>query len=112
MNPVATAFILTGAAVAVLAGIGLVRFPSPYARFHAAGKASPVSFVLVAVGAGIETGTAGAVRLMVATAAMIVTLPVSMHLLFRAVHRSSPLDRVLHDDLAAAHTPSPPHEPQ
>ena len=90
MTPLATLLILSGSAVALLAGIGLLRFRTPYARFHAAGKASPVAFLLVAAGAGIETGWAGAARLAVASAALVLTLPVGVHLLFRAVHRSSP----------------------
>lgn len=101
MNPLAAALILLGVATAVLAGIGVMRFTSPYARFHAAGKASPVAFLLVAAGAAIETGAAGAVRLAVAAAAMILTLPVGMHLLFRATHRTTPGRHLHRDDLAA-----------
>ena len=101
MNPVASAFVLLGAATMVLAGVGLLRFRSPYARFHAAGKASPVAFLLVALGAAIELGGPAAARLAVAAAALVVTLPVGVHQLFRAVHRSRP--RTLRtDELADA----------
>lgn len=91
MNPIAAVFVLAGAALAVLASAGLHRLQTPYARFHAAGKASPVSFLLIAIGCGIELGPAAAAQLAVAAAALIVTLPVSTHLLFRAVHRSGRL---------------------
>jgi len=40
MNPITSVFIILGALVALLAGIGLLTFNTPYARFHAAGKAS------------------------------------------------------------------------
>ena len=99
MTPLATLLILSGSTVALLAGIGLLRFRTPYARFHAAGKASPVAFLLVAAGVGIETGWAGAARLAVASAALVLTLPVGVHLLFRAVHRSSPEDLLEIDEL-------------
>ena len=56
MNVVSSVFILLGAFVALLAGIGLLTFNTPYARFHAAGKASPIAFLMVAIGAGIEVG--------------------------------------------------------
>ncbi len=87
MNPVASAFILAGALTALLAAIGVLRFSSPFARFHAAGKASPVAFVIVAVGVAIELGT-DSVRLLVAVVALFMTLPYAVHLIFRAVHRA------------------------
>ncbi len=89
MNPVAAILILAGAAIVLIAGLGLLKFHTPYARFHAAGKASPVAFLLVAAGAGLETGWAGTSRLVVAAAALVLTIPAGVHLLFRAVHRTS-----------------------
>jgi multicomponent Na+:H+ antiporter subunit G len=102
MNPVAAAIIATGSAVVALAGIGLLRFGTPYARFHAAGKASPVAFLLVALGAGIELGPGAAARLTVAAVALVLTLPVGVHLLFRAVHRTTSDIRLAVDDLTPA----------
>lgn len=102
MNPVSSVLILLGAFVALLAGIGLLRFNTPYARFHAAGKASPIAFLLVALGAGIEVGLMGAVELAVVAAALLLTLPASTHLLFRATHRTTVSDHFRVDELAAA----------
>lgn len=102
MNPVAAVLVLAGSFLAVLAGVGLMRFATPYARFHSAGKASPVAFVLVAAGASVELGGAAAVRLAVAAAALVLTLPVGVHLLFRAVHRTDPSTRPRVDELAPA----------
>ena len=101
MSPVAAFLTLTGATLAMLSGIGLLRLRTPYARFHAAGKASPVAFLFVAAAAGIETGWSGAARLSVAAAALVLTLPVGVHLLFRAVHRTTPR-RLAIDELAPA----------
>lgn len=102
MNVVASALLLTGAAIAILAGVGLLRFSTPYARFHAAGKASPIAFLVTAVGAAVELGPSGAAQLAVAAAAMVLTLPVGVHLLFRAVHRTTPGDHLTVDELAPA----------
>ncbi len=102
MNIVASAFILLGALVALLAGVGLLTFTTPYARFHAAGKASPVAFLLVAIGAGIEVGIKGAAELAIVAAALLLTLPASTHLLFRATHRTTVSEHLRIDELAAA----------
>lgn len=102
MTPVAGAFILLGAAIALLAGIGLVRFQTSYARFHAAGKASPIAFFLVSIGAAFELGVIGALELLVAAVALLLTLPASTHLLFRSTHRTTSSDHLDRDDLLAA----------
>ena len=99
MMLIASLFMLLGSIVAVLAGIGLLRFSTPYARFHAAGKASPIAFLIAAIGAALVLGWDGAGRLAVASAAMVLTLPVGVHLLFRAVHRSGNSDHLVVDEL-------------
>lgn len=90
MSPVATVAALLGTLVVLIAAVGLMRFDSPYARIHAAGKASPVAFVIVAIGVAVDVGWSGAFRLVLAAAALVLTLPVAVHLLFRAVHASAP----------------------
>ena len=102
MDIVVNTLMLTGAAIALLAGVGVLRFSTPYARFHAAGKASPVAFIVTALGAGISLGGGGAAYLAVAAAAMTLTLPVGVHLLFRSVHRTTPSDHLVVDDLRPA----------
>jgi multicomponent Na+:H+ antiporter subunit G len=102
MNTIASALILLGSFVALLAGIGLLTFTTPYARFHAAGKASPIAFLLVAVGAGIELGAREAAELAIVAVALLLTLPASTHLLFRATHRTTVSDHLRIDELAAA----------
>lgn len=99
MTPVAAAFLVGGVAVIVLAGIGLLKLRTPYARIHAAGKASPVAFLIAGVGASIDLGWSGAARLAVAGVALLITLPMAVHLLFRAVHRTEPQYDPPHDVL-------------
>ncbi|MEZ5341457.1 MAG: hypothetical protein R2706_08415 [Acidimicrobiales bacterium] len=50
-------------------GVGLLRLKTPFARFRAAGKASPVAFIVTALGAGVIIGPAGGALLAVAAAA-------------------------------------------
>lgn len=102
MNIASATLVMLGALLLLLAGIGLLRFESPYARFHSAGKASPMAFLLVAIGAGIELGWAGAGLLAVAAVALVLTLPAGTHLLFRATHRTTESSHLSRDDLAPA----------
>ena len=88
MNTASWIVAYLGVAVVALAGIGLLKFRTPYARIHSAGKASPVAFILIAVAVGPEVGWVGSGRLVLAAAALVLTLPVAVHLLFRAVHAS------------------------
>ena len=90
MSAVAAVGTLLGVGVILLAGIGLLKFRTPYARIHAAGKASPVAFIIVAIAASIELGWVGAARLGLAAIALVLTLPLAVHLLFRATHASAP----------------------
>ncbi|HSL75231.1 MAG TPA: monovalent cation/H(+) antiporter subunit G [Ilumatobacteraceae bacterium] len=102
MSPIASVFIILGALVALLASIGLVRMRTPYARFHAAGKASPIAFLFVAVGASFEVGWLGAAELAIVAVALLLTLPAATHLLFRATHRTTPSAHMEIDELTDA----------
>lgn len=102
MSVISGAFMIAGSLVAVLAGIGVLRFSTSYARFHAAGKASPIAFLVAAIGTGIELGADGASYLIIGGIAMVLTLPIGVHLLFRAVHRTTDGDHLVVDELAQA----------
>jgi len=101
MRLAAEAVMVAGAAIAVLAGVGLIRFSTPFARIHAAGKVSPVALLLMSAGAAPLLGWRGFAYLAIAAGAMIVTLPVVAHLLLRAVHRTGSIDHLAVDDLDA-----------
>lgn len=106
MSVAAQIAMLIGAGVAVLAGVGLLRFSTPYARFHAAGKASPVALLLTSAGAAAELGWAAAAYLALSAGAMVLTLPLGVHLLFRAVHRATGTGHLVVDELASAEAES------
>ena len=99
MNPIAVFFILVGCVVGLFASVGLLRFDTASKRFHAAGKASPIAFLAIAIGASVELGVAATGLLLFTGVAMVVTLPIGVHLLFRAVHRTDPDQRLVIDEL-------------
>jgi len=100
MSVAASALMLVGGAIALLAGAGMLRFSTPYARFHSAGKASPMAFLVAATGAGFEVGAGGAVYLAIAAVSLTLTLPLGVHLMFRAVHRTTTNDHLVVDEHA------------
>ncbi len=99
LTVVAHLLIALGGVLAAIAGIGVVRLSTPYARIHAAGVASPVAFVVAGVGAAIELDVIGAGYVLIAAVAMLVTLPIGVHLLFRAVYRTADNVHLHRDDL-------------
>ncbi|NNF53132.1 MAG: hypothetical protein HKN03_01690 [Acidimicrobiales bacterium] len=102
MSIIASTLMAVGGLIAVLAGVGVLRFGTSLGRFHAAGKASPVAFLVAGTGAALALGWSQAAFLAVAAVAMVLTLPVGVHLLFRAVYHSNrPLQLVV-DELAPA----------
>jgi len=81
------AFLLLGAAFALLAAIGVLRLPDLYTRMHAASKAGAVGggMILLAV-ALISFDGAVALRAILGTGFLLLTTPVSAHLLARVNH--------------------------
>lgn len=77
--------LLVGAIFTLLATIGVVRLPDLYTRLHAASKAGVVGggLVLLAV-ALVSMDAAVAIRAVIGVLFLILTTPVSAHLLARA----------------------------
>lgn len=85
----AAALLLLGAALALLAGVGLNRFDSVYARIHAATKAVTLGLLLVLIGSALLVGDLGDVaKLALVGVLQLVTAPVAAHMLGRAAHRT------------------------
>lgn len=110
-DAISAVLLLTGAALSVLAGIGLHRFPDVFARMHAATKPATLGMVLILAGAGLQVGEPGDVaKLLLVIALQFVTAPIGAHLVGRAAYRAgtelSPETSI--DELADAGPPSPP----
>lgn len=113
MDAVGDVLLVIGAAFALVAAIGVLRFRDVYSRMHAAAKAPTLGLILVAVGAGLRIGTASAAAtLVVVVVLQLVTAPVATHVVSRAVHEQMdvPVDGV--DDLTRdRHGGAPYHPP-
>jgi multicomponent Na+:H+ antiporter subunit G len=84
MGPV---FALAGAALTLLASIGVVRFPDVLARMHALTKASTVGFVLVLTGGAVTIDNLNDVTTLVLAAALqVLTMPVAANLMSRSTY--------------------------
>lgn len=93
---------LTGGALVLVAGIGVLRFTDLYARMHAATKVATLAVGLVSVAAALSLGGTGP-KILVAAAFVLVTAPNSSHLVGRAAYRAEGIEVRLDagDDLAA-----------
>jgi multicomponent Na+:H+ antiporter subunit G len=84
-----SALLLAGVALAVIAGIGLHRFPDVFARMHAATKPATLGLLLVLAGAARRVGDAGDVaKLLLVAVLQLVTVAVGSHMVGRATYRA------------------------
>jgi multicomponent Na+:H+ antiporter subunit G len=89
MSIVAAILLLIGSAFCAIAALGILRFPDVYTRLHAASKAGPLGAGLILVAVAFASGDwAIAVRCVLGLAFLILTSPVSAHLLARAALQS------------------------
>lgn len=80
--------ILAGAALSLIAGIGLVRFTALYMRMHVATKPQTLGLLLILTGLALTLRTWSAFGTLVLVAmAQALTAPVSAHMLSRAAYR-------------------------
>lgn len=87
LDLLAAASLLAGGIVIALAALGVVRFPDPFTRMHAATKAGVVGAGLILLGAGLALGTVAAVLTGLAGVLFLVaTTPLASHLLGRAAY--------------------------
>lgn len=96
--------LVLGAVFTLLAAVGVVRLPDLYTRMHAASKAGAVGggLILIAV-AVLSQDAAVAIRAVVGVIFLLLTTPVSAHLLARASYLSGykPCNETVVDELAS-----------
>lgn len=86
---VAGTMMTIGAVLALIAGIGLQRFPDVFARMHAATKPATLGLALVLSGAALLMPDSGAVaKLLLVVVLQFITAPVGSHLVGRAAYRA------------------------
>ncbi len=97
--------LLAGSVLAVLAGVGLQRFPDVFARIHSATKATTLALVLIVAGAALRIGDPGDVaKLALVAVLQFITAPVAAHMVGRASYRAGTemSDRTAVDELGDA----------
>jgi len=114
LDVVAGALTLVGAALALVAGVGMVRFPDVFARMHAATKPATLGLLLIVIGALLRVDDPGStVQLLLVMFVQFLTAPVGAHMVGRAAYRAGGLlapDTVL-DELATALADGGPQGP-
>jgi len=102
MDTFAEILLVAGSALAMIGGIGVVRFDDLFSRMHAAAKAPTLGLILVAIGAAIEIGTVlAATTLVLVVILQLLTSPVGAHALSRASRRQMTIDLDDVDQLTA-----------
>ena len=89
MTYVAAVLLVIGSLLSAVAALGILRFPDVYTRLHAASKAGPLGAGLILLGVAFASGDwAIAIRCVLGFFFLILTSPVSAHLLARAALKS------------------------
>ncbi len=89
MELLASALIVFGASLALLAAIGLNRFKDVFSRMHAATKPATLGLALILTGTALVLPTPGAVaKLFLVVLVQFITAPVAAHLVGRAAFRT------------------------
>lgn len=98
---VAAVALLAGAALALVAGLGLLRLPDVAARLQAATKPQVLGLVLVCAGVAPLLHGSEAVALILVALFQLATAPVVAQLVGRSAYRAGHArDRLVADDLA------------
>lgn len=93
VDVVSAVLLLSGSALALVAAIGLVRFPDVLTRMHAATKPQTLGLLLVLAGLALRVREPGALTIIALVAVFqLLTAPVSAHMVARAAFRTGIAD--------------------
>lgn len=102
IDVLAGACLVVGSLLALIAGVGLARFPDVLTRLHAAAKPQSLGVLLVLLGLALRVEDRSTLTIIALAAIFqLVTAPVSAHMLGRAALRAGHINRsrLTHDDL-------------
>jgi len=90
MHVAAAVLLLAGSFLAMVAGIGIARFPDLLARMHAATKPQVLGLMLLMGGLALEIRSGVVIwTLVLVVALQLITAPVSAHMVGRAGYRTA-----------------------
>jgi multicomponent Na+:H+ antiporter subunit G len=93
MSVLAGILLVLGSLLAMLAGLGVLRFPDALSRLQAATKLQAAGVGVLLVGSALAAEDGGEVAVMVLIVlALVVTVPVLSQVVARAAHRSAQED--------------------
>lgn len=105
----AGAFLIAGAGFALIAAIGIVRFPDVLTRMHAATKPQTLGLVLILIGLALRMDSWGDLAfILVIIVFQLITAPVAAHMVGRASFRAGFVER---ESLSVCETPRPTDRP-
>ena len=105
LDGIAALFMVIGGLMSLAAGLGLVRFPDLYSRMHAATKPQVLGLLMLVLAAALMWRSwPWVVIALLAWGLMILTAPVSAHVVGRAGYRTKHMraDLLAEDELATA----------
>lgn len=89
LDYIAVVLVLAGAALALIAGIGVLRLPTVFERLHAATKPATLGLVFVCTGAALRLAdTDDSAKLVLAIVLQLLTIPIAAHAIGHAVYQS------------------------
>lgn len=96
MHVAAAVFFLAGSFLAMVAGIGILRFPDLLSRMHAATKPQVLGLAFLMTGLALELRTGVAIWTLVLVLVLhFITAPVSAHMVGRSGYRTGRVRRDL-----------------
>lgn len=110
---VSAACLVTGALLALVAAIGILRFPDVLTRMHSATKPQVLGLLLILVGLGLRLRDPGTLGLLFMVALFqLVTSPIASHMVGRASFRAGQVrrDLLVVDELTDLLTSEKPRE--
>ncbi|MBC9227250.1 Na+/H+ antiporter subunit G [Aeromicrobium sp. 636] len=94
IDVVAGILLVLGAAFALVAAVGVVRFPDVLTRMHAATKPQTFGLLLILAGLALRIDSMSDLTLVAVVALFqLLTAPVSAHMVARATFRTGKVDR-------------------
>lgn len=100
---VAAVCLVIGALLALIAAVGIVRFPDVLSRMHSATKPQVLGLLLILVGLGFRLRDVGSVGILLLVALFqLVTSPIASHMVGRASFRAGQVrqDLLVVDELS------------
>lgn len=102
LDGVAAVLMLTGAAFCLLTAVGVLRFPDPICRLHAAAKAQTLGVLLLLLGTCLQVPGRHVAPLVLVVVFQLATVPVLGQVIGRTAYRTGGVHRggLVVDELA------------